>query len=390
MFFFPYSTDAPIYHVPFVTIAMIAINIVAFVLTLIYPDSAVAFCLAHGDGLHPVQWVTSSFMHGGPLHLVFNMISLWVFGLIVEGKIGWWRMLVVYLGIGIVQNAIEQVLMLWASEGASLGASSIIYGLMAMSLLWAPRNDVNCVFVLIIFVYVRSYYFDVQVMMLTTFLIGLDLLGSLSTGLTMSTALLHTMGALTGGAVGLWMLKTDRVDCENWDLFSVWAGKDTMTDDELQALAEQDPEYQEEMRQHALDTRRGALNKIRALVAGGRPQEAFEFYRKKAVLLDDWRLPEADLRNMIAAFHKLGQWSAAIPAMVEMLQCAPENSANIRLKLAQILVQKERRPAQAWNVLSKVDRGTLNAKQREFYDDLKRIVFKAKEENPYDSVDADW
>ena len=91
---------------------MIAVNVVAFVLSLMYPDSAIAFYLAHGDGLHPVQWVTANFMHAGVLHLVFNMISLWVFGMIVEGKIGWWRMLVVYLGIGVVQNAIIQVMML--------------------------------------------------------------------------------------------------------------------------------------------------------------------------------------------------------------------------------------------------------------------------------------
>ncbi len=388
-FFFPYSTDAPIYHAPVVTISMIAINIVAFVLSVIHPDSAAAFYLAHGDGLHPVQWVTANFMHLGILHLVFNMISLWVFGLIVEGKIGWWRMLVVYLGIGIVQNAIVQVLMLWASLGASAGASSIIYGLIAISLLWAPRNDVNCVFVLLFF-RVFSYHFNVQVMMLASFLIGLDLVGSLATGFAMSTSLLHTAGALVGGAVGYWMLKTDRVECENWDLFSVWAGKNEMTDEELQAHAEKDPVYQEERRQEDYERRRGAINKTRVLVADGRAQEAYEYYRKKAVLLDDWRLPEADLRNMIAAFHKSGQWSASIPAMVELLQTCPDTSTNVRLKLAQILVQKERRPAQAWNVLCKVDVTSLRPKQREFYDGLKRSVLKAKEENPYDSVDADW
>jgi membrane associated rhomboid family serine protease len=390
MFFFPFSTDAPIYHPPVVTIGMIAINVAAFVLSLMYPDSVVAFYLVHGDGLHPVQWLTANFMHIGVLHLVFNMISLWVFGLIVEGKIGWWRMLVVYLGIGVVQNAIIQVLMLWTSAGASLGASSIVYGLMAISLLWAPRNDVNCVFVLIVFVYARSYYFDVQVMMLAGVLIGLDLFGAMATGFEMSTPLLHTAGALVGGGVGLWMLKTDRVDCEGWDFFSVWAGKHEMTDEQLEALAEKDPAYQEEKRQVEFERRRGALNKIRGLVADGRVPEAYEFYRRKAILLDDWRLPEADLRSMIAAFHQAGQWGDSIPAMVELLQNSPENSTNVRLKLAQILLQKERRPAQAWNVLSKVDPGSLDAKQRTYYDGLKQMVFKAKEENPYDSVDADW
>ena len=93
---------------------------------------------------------------------------------------------------------------------------------------------------------------------------------------------------------------------------------------------------------------------------------------------------------MIAAFHKAGQWGESIPAMVELLQSSTENSTNVRLKLAQILLQKECRPAQAWNVLSKVDPGSLNGKQRTHYDGLKQMVFKAKQENPYDTVDADW
>jgi membrane associated rhomboid family serine protease len=390
MFLFPYNTDAPIYHFPLITISMIVINVVAFVLTVLNPDSAVQFCLDHGNGLHPLQWITSSFMHAGLMHLIGNMVALWTFGLIVEGKIGSWRMLVLYMGIGIVQNVIEQTFMLWATPNVSLGASAIIYGLMAISLLWAPQNSLDCVFVLIICFYPIVRFFEVSVSILAGAFISLAVVGSLLTGLEMSSMLLHSMGAVIGGAVGLWMLKSDRVDCENWDLFSVWAGKHQMTDDELQALAEKDPAYQEEKRQREFESRRGALNKIRGLVKNGNPQEAFEFYRRKAVLLDHWRLPEADLRNVITAFHKLGQWGASIPAMVELLQSSPENSAVVRLKLAQILVQKERRPAQAWNVLSKVDPGSLDAKQRTYYDSLKQMVFKAKAEDPYDSVDADW
>ena len=91
MFFLPYNTDAPIYHFPLVTITMIVINVAAFVLTVMYPEAAIAYCLDHGNGLHPIQWITSSFMHAGIIHLVGNMLALWTFGLIVEGKIGWWR-----------------------------------------------------------------------------------------------------------------------------------------------------------------------------------------------------------------------------------------------------------------------------------------------------------
>ena len=386
MFFLPYNTDAPIYHFPLVTITMIVINVVAFVLTVMYPEAAIAYCLDHGNGLHPIQWITSSFMHAGIIHLVGNMLALWTFGLIVEGKIGWWRMAVIYLGIGIVQNMIEQVFMLWAVPGISLGASAIVYGLMAMSMLWAPKNNVDCIFIFFLII----YHFEVAVMSLVGFMLAMAFTVSILSGLAMSSALLHSMGALLGGAVGYWMLKTDRVDCENWDLFSVSSGKNMMTDDELRALAEQDPAYQEEKRKKELEVRKTTMARIRALVAEGNPQEAFTLYRRTAPKLDNWRLPEADLRKMIVTFHKQSQWSASIPAMVELLQSSPEDTSSVRLKLAQILVQTEHRPAQAWNVFSKIDPSQLDTKQLGFHAKLKRVIQKAREENPYDVVDADW
>ncbi len=241
-----------------------------------------------------------------------------------------------------------------------------------------------------IFFIFRPCYFDVQVMVLSGILLGLEVCGLVFTQLAMSSMLLHTMGALIGGAVGLWMLKTNRVDCENWDLFSVLAGKHQMSEAELQALAEKDPAYQETKRHQEIDFRRGVLNKIRALVGVGRAQEAYEFYRQKAVALDDWQLPEPDLRNLISAFHKQALWSESIPAMAELLRNSSRDVTNVRLKLAQILVQKEHRPAQAWNVLSKVSPVAVDARQRDHYAKLKRVIERSKAENPYDFADADW
>ena len=40
------------------------------------------------------------------------MVFLWGFGLVVEGKLGWWRFLLIYLAIGVTQCAFEQTIML--------------------------------------------------------------------------------------------------------------------------------------------------------------------------------------------------------------------------------------------------------------------------------------
>jgi len=118
----PYNTDAPIYHPPITTGVLIAVNVAAFGLTIAHPADVTDFTLRHGDGLHPTQWITSNFIHGNVMHLLGNMMSLWAFGLLVEGKIGWRRMAVVYLGIGLVQNALEQTIALGMPSSHSFGA----------------------------------------------------------------------------------------------------------------------------------------------------------------------------------------------------------------------------------------------------------------------------
>ena len=141
----PYTTDAPLYHPPITTGTLIGLNVATFVMVMTSSVSASDLALSHGDGLHPIQWITSNFIHGDVMHLLGNMMSLWVFGLVVEGKIGWWRMLLLYLGIGVGQCALEQTITLGMSSGESFGASSIIYGLMAIAIIWAPSNEVSCV-----------------------------------------------------------------------------------------------------------------------------------------------------------------------------------------------------------------------------------------------------
>ena len=127
-----------LYHFPVVTIALIVLNTAAFAASLAHEDPS-PYMLEFGDGLHPVQWVTSVFMHADPVHLVGNMIFLWGFGLVIEGKIGWWRFLLVYLGLGIFQSALVQLCML-SSTVRRLGASGAIYGLLAMVLIWCRKT----------------------------------------------------------------------------------------------------------------------------------------------------------------------------------------------------------------------------------------------------------
>ena len=228
--FFPYSTDAPIYYWPITTVLLIAVNVLVFLALPAGPELG-TLILTYGDGLHPTQWITSNFIHGGIYHLVGNMLSLWAFGLVVEGKLGWYKTLAVFLGIGAVQCAVEQILMLGSPGGGSFGASAVIFGFMAMSLVWAPENQMQCLFLLVVY----PLYFEMKVALLVGLFLLLQVATAILTKMAMSSEVLHLIGAAAGFAVAIGMLKRGLVDCENWDIFSVWAGRHTMTPEEREA-----------------------------------------------------------------------------------------------------------------------------------------------------------
>src|SRR5262245_52710644 len=112
----PYNTDAPIYHWPYATLATIIFNVLMFVGATSAGGANDGWMYQHlilvyGEW-NPVQWLTSNYVHAGLVHILGNMIVLWGIGIIIEGKVGWWRFLLIYNGIGIVSNGVEQTLML--------------------------------------------------------------------------------------------------------------------------------------------------------------------------------------------------------------------------------------------------------------------------------------
>src|SRR5205814_8872084 len=78
----------------------------------------------------PAWWATvftSMFMHGGILHIAFNMLFLWIFGNNVEDSMGRPRFLLFYLAAGIVASYAQALLDANATEPA-IGASGAIAG----------------------------------------------------------------------------------------------------------------------------------------------------------------------------------------------------------------------------------------------------------------------
>jgi membrane associated rhomboid family serine protease len=89
----------------------------------------------------PMTLVTSLFLHGSFLHLLGNMLFLWVFGDNVEDGMGHARFLVFFLLCGIVA-CLAHCLMNPASTAPLIGASGAIAGVVAAYLILYPRVKV--------------------------------------------------------------------------------------------------------------------------------------------------------------------------------------------------------------------------------------------------------
>jgi membrane associated rhomboid family serine protease len=87
------------------------------------------------------RWVTYAFLHGGPLHLLFNALAIWMFCSDVEERLGTRRFAAfcAVCGVGAAASVVA-VDRLLGRESLVLGASGIVFGLlMAYGVLFAER-----------------------------------------------------------------------------------------------------------------------------------------------------------------------------------------------------------------------------------------------------------
>jgi membrane associated rhomboid family serine protease len=152
---FPIRDHNPSHRTPFVTWALIVINIGIFVSywSLLSDDMALARFF-YRWGLVPIAstpetYVTSMFLHGSIMHIAGNMLFLWVFGDNLEDQMGHVGFLLFYLAGGLAA-AVAQVAADPSSTVPMVGASGAIAAVMGGYLLMFPRARVDILIILII------------------------------------------------------------------------------------------------------------------------------------------------------------------------------------------------------------------------------------------------
>lgn len=411
MIIIPLNTDAPIYHFPWMTLVLIAADVITFFLTG-FGTEPQGWLLQFGHGLHPVEWVAYNFLHFGWLHLIGNMVFLWGFGLIVEGKLGWWRFLLVYLAIGVLGGAFIQTLTLARAEqlaGSGGGGSSlVVYGLMALCMIWAPKNELD----VFIFFGIRAMTVEISNLVFGIWYIAEQLFCAWLSGFSIGSEVGHLVGAFWGVGIGVAMLKLRWVDCENWDVFALWGGRlgkpvdDVRWQDHIEvthspslgvdepaskplkkakfrpsiylssskpkrrkptadepssAARSEVPEAEESdakrtMSESALPAATlKVLDRMRELLRAGKPQAALSEYRKRLRIVDHWLLGADDLQALADGLFKLKLWDEAIPLLEEFVQRFPERADAARIKLAAVFCEIQNRPRAALKLLDQVD-----------------------------------
>ena len=194
----PISDRNPTRTFPLTNLTLIAINVIVFLFELTLRSRQLdqfifTWGIVPNDILlavgHPLQaplrvWatlITSQFLHAGWLHILGNMLFLWVFGDNVEDVLGSLTYLLFYLVSGVVAGLVE-VFVVGPSKIPSIGASGAIAGVLGAYLLLYPWMKVTILLPIFFFMW------------------GIDLPAILVIGWWFVQQLFYGFGALTFAA----------------------------------------------------------------------------------------------------------------------------------------------------------------------------------------------
>ena len=202
-------------HAPVVTRVILLVNILVWLYVLSLLDRPVALRLFYdrwsfdpadlraalgggnvaGSALVPL--VTNQFVHGGWLHLIGNLLYLWIFGDNVEDRLGSARFLLLYLAAGILAALGQAVV----APAPMVGASGAIAGVLGAYLVISPTARVRTLVFLGIFITVVTLPAIVVIgeWILIQVLSGLEAMRLATHSATSSVAYVaHVAGFLSG------------------------------------------------------------------------------------------------------------------------------------------------------------------------------------------------
>lgn len=219
---------------PYAVVALIALNAVIFLFMLgLSPRETQRFVSEFalvpllytpppGIRLPPLglddylRVVTSTFLHGGWLHILLNMWTLWLFGCAMESRLGSGRFVLFYLGCGIAAGVVH-VYFNVGSQVPTIGASGAVAGVIAAYAWSYPRAEIKVLVPIIIF----PLFFDVPAMAFALFWFALQVLQGYADLMTpqmgAGIAWWAHAGGFVGGIILLYLMAPEERRPMPWD-----------------------------------------------------------------------------------------------------------------------------------------------------------------------------
>ena len=180
---------------PHLTYLLIIINIAVFLFEFSLPSQTqAAFIFEYGSipveitqGIDLYTLFTCMFLHGSWMHLIGNMVFLWVFGDNIEATIGSFKYLLFYLGGGLAASLMHTI-MNPLSNMPCVGASGAIAACLGAYIIMFPHSKIRVLFILFFTTFSVPAIFFLGFWIIQQFMSGM---GSLSTATTDSAGVAY-------------------------------------------------------------------------------------------------------------------------------------------------------------------------------------------------------
>jgi membrane associated rhomboid family serine protease len=216
MMLVPYRLETIYTRLPYLNFALIVVNTVIFFCLAsgsIATEDAESFVLRDWD---LGQMIGNLFLHGGLLHLVGNMIFLWVFGNAVCATVGNVAYPFVYLLLGLFASSAHL-----AFDGRpALGASGAINGIVGMSLVLFPANKLRVWYT----IFFKPGRFTIRAYWMIFAWFVFDIYGILTGGGNVAYWA-HVGGFAAGLGIGFGLVKLNSIETYDPTIIDVIQGK---------------------------------------------------------------------------------------------------------------------------------------------------------------------
>jgi len=211
--FIPIRTDYRMRSRPYVNYALIAANALIFLAGFHGGNRAIDGWMLNAESPTVVQFFSSVFLHADFMHIIGNMLFLWVFGGALNDKLGHAAYLAFYLAGGVLAS---MAFVAMGNRGQLLGASGAISAVTGAYLVLLPQVRVT---VLMVFYYITT--FQMSSLYFVGFQVAYNVLLTAMRGGGNVAVEAHTGGYVFGILVAFMMLAVRLIRRDQVDLLSL-------------------------------------------------------------------------------------------------------------------------------------------------------------------------